>query len=143
MKEIFWSEVGGAATAGAVVATIKSGKVLPNVKDLDLIVAGTIVVADALASDHMGPVGSGIGNGMAAYSVGYIAQSLLNKTVLKPGASSTSSATTAPVQVLYTNPTGATSSSSGSSATSTSTTTASTMTAYQPATSGVESQSTN
>lgn len=103
MKEIFWSEVGGAATAGVVVATIKSGKVLPNVKDLDLIVAGGIVVADAIVSEHLGSISQAVGNGMAAYGVGYLAQQLLNRTVLKP-TTSTSSTPAASMPVLYTTP---------------------------------------
>lgn len=113
MKEIFWSEVGGAAVTGAVVATIKSGKVLPTVKDLDLITAGGIVVLDALVSDHLGPVGSAMGNGAAAYSIGYITQRLTNKYLFKPVAQGST-------PTLVTTSSGSTSVASGSSTVSSS-----------------------
>ena len=79
MKAVVWSEYGGAAATGVLISTIQSGKVLPNVKDLDLWTAAGLVAVDILVEDHLHPVGQEIMNGVGSYSIGFLFQKLMSK----------------------------------------------------------------
>lgn len=81
MKEIFYSELGGSVATSALLTTIDAGKVLPQVQDLGAMVAAGVLIVDAFVEEHLGPVGQGIGNGAAAYGIGYLTKWAMEKTI--------------------------------------------------------------
>ena len=90
IKEIAFGELGGSVATAALLTTIDAGVItsLNKVQDLGAITAAVLVVGDAFAAPHLGPVGMGITNGVSVYGVGYLTAWALKKTVpaFKPAA---------------------------------------------------------
>ena len=88
IKEIAFGELGGSVATAALLTTIDAGVItsLAKVQDLGAITAAVLVVGDAFAAPHLGPVGMGITNGVSVYGVGYLTQWAMRKTVFKQAA---------------------------------------------------------
>ncbi len=101
MKDFNLIGMGGGVVLGVVMGTIRSGKLLPQVTDLDLWTAAGVLVADAFIEEHLHPVGQEIANGMGGYAAGYMGQRLTEKFLFNTtsNGTTTSSNSTATVNV--------------------------------------------